>query len=149
VALDTRRPGSTVDRHCALLFADLRDAHATLLEAMAQLDELTDGHLPHRGRVVEARWNISSASLARRTLWSRILAHLSTSAFREHDANLRVLQETDMALLRFSCAHIATWSIDAVMKDWASYCPASRAMRQKMKAAIETEKRLLYPMLGG
>jgi hypothetical protein len=99
--------------------------------------------------VVDARWQISRASLARRTLWGRILTHLSTRASPEAAVDLRKLQENDINLLRASSQHVARWTIENVMADWSGYAPASRDIRWKMSAAISLEKRLLYPMLGG
>lgn len=114
---------------------------------MAELDELTRGDVPPRSLVIDARWNISRASLARRLLWSTIYAQLSNRASNEDSINLRLLREGDMALLRASAEHVSKWQIDPVMENWPAYCVASKAIRWKMKAAIGAEKRILYPML--
>lgn len=135
-------------KHSQLLLAELQEAHGKILEAMSELDKLTNGPLPTRACVIDARWAISRASLARRMLWSRVYAHLSCRASTEDETDLRRLQEADRALLRASSEHVSKWGIDAVMRDWAGYCEASNAIRWKMKAAIGAEKRLLYPMLG-
>jgi hypothetical protein len=132
-----------------MLREDLEDAHLALSKSINDLCALTRGPPPSRGAVVQARWSISSASLARRTLWHRILARLSVSRFADAQADVRYLQDADMALLQASCAHVTTWSIDAVMRDWATYCVASQQMRDKMTVAIEAEQRLLYPLLSG
>lgn len=131
----------------SVMLTELRKAHETLLKAMSDLDELTRGPLPLRERVIQARWHISRASLARRTAWNRIHAHLAAGVGREESADLRRLQESDIALLRSSSEHISKWNIDTVMEDWPGYCLASQAIRWKMKAVIGAEKRLLYPML--
>lgn len=149
MALNSRGHDPVVDKHSSRLLTDLQDAHGTLYQVMAELGNLTHGPLPIKGDVVDARWKISRASLTRRSLWSRILSHLSTSAFSAHELDVRSLQETDMALLRLSSAHVARWSIDAVMTDWRGYGRASRDMREKMATAIQGEIRLLYPLLRG
>ena len=46
-----------------------------------------------------------------------------------------------------STKHVATWSLDEIIDDWAGYCRASEAMRRKMIDAISEEQRLLYPIL--
>jgi hypothetical protein len=114
---------------------------------MAVLDELTRGALPGKDSIVEARWNISRASLARRVLWNKISDHLSRRQCDITTRDLRALMGSDMALLRASSAHLSRWGIDAVMLDWSGYCTASLDIRWKMDAAVEAEKRLLYPML--
>lgn len=114
---------------------------------MVDLDTLTRGPVPPKGIVIDARWSISRASLARRTLWHSIHRHLSARTSEQDTIELRRLYEGDMALLRSSSAHVAKWSITAVMQDWQEYCVASNAIRWKMKAAIGSEQRVLYAML--
>lgn len=133
----------------AMLLADLEEAHQRLLEAMAALDELTGGPLPMRAELIDARWNISRASLARRTLWTRIHAHLSDHMSDQLAAELTCLQQTDRTLLRWSGEHVSKWTIDTALRDWPAYCEASRQIRWKMAAAIGGEKRFLYPALSG
>lgn len=131
----------------ASVLADLQEAHDVLLREMAALDQLTRGPLPSPHRIIHARWNISRASLTRRTLWNRIHAHLSLGASEETAAVLRQLRDSDMALLGASSAHEGTWTIEVVCRDWSIYCQASKAIRWKMAVAIGAEKRLLYPLL--
>ena len=141
--------GSSPDPSFRLLREELECAQLALTKAISRLDRLTEGPLPDRGVVVETRWNISSASLARRSLWHRILAELSHHRFEAWRADIRSLQEFDMRLLRRSCAHVSQWNIDSVMGDWAGYGVASKAMREAMKVAMETERTILFTVLGG
>lgn len=135
------------DSASAALLTQLERAHDALLKAMSDLDKLTRSPLPAKAAVIDARWNISRASLARRTLWNRIHAHLSARACQDLAFDLDQLQEGDRALLRASTEHVGKWRIDAVMRDWPTYCEASQAIRWKMKAAIGAEKRVLYQAL--
>ena len=129
------------------LLSELREAHLALLQAMAELDDLTRGPVPAKERVIDARWNISRGSLARRTLWSRIHACLVIRVIGAAADDLRKLQEADITLLRASTAHVSAWRINDVMANWSGYREASAKIRWKMKAAISTEQRLLYPLL--
>lgn len=115
---------------------------------MAELDTLVRGPVPPKNDVIDARWKISRASLARRTLWYSIHRHLSTRVAGQNAIELKRLYENDMILLRASSEHVAKWSIAAVMRDWEGYGVASNAIRWKMKAAIGSEQRVLYPMMG-
>lgn len=134
--------------HSRYLLEEFGRSHRELIRSMAELDELTRGRLPSKGQIVEARWQISRASLARRTLWNRIYTELSRFVGDAEIADLKGLQEADGALLRASSAHIARWPIDVVMDDWDGYCRASLDIRWKMLACMGAEKRLVYPMLG-
>lgn len=130
-----------------LLLVELQNAHQNLLIAIKDLDAVTRELLPIRDRIIDCRWKISRASLARRTLWNRIYEYLSDGRSELGNAELRRLQEGDRALLRSSSEHVSEWKIDVVIKDWPRYCAASNAIRWKMKAAIGMETRILYPML--
>lgn len=120
---------------------------ASFLPRWASWTSSPGARFRQKERIIEARWNISRASLARRTLWNRIHAYLLVRATGAAAVDLRKLQEGDMLLLRSSTAHVSRWTIFAVMREWAAYCEASRAIRWKMKAAIAAEQRVLYPLL--
>jgi hypothetical protein len=126
----------------------LRDAHAELLRAIAELERLTQGPTPSKKLLVDTRWNVSKASLHRRQLWGRVLAFLSHSGGSGLWVELRQLQEIDGQLLRASSDHIGKWTADAAIDDWEGYCRASKIMRGRMLHAIATEKSVLYGMLG-
>lgn len=144
----SRENGCFPNNQSSLLLAELQEAHKKLLQTMSDLDKLTSGPVPTKERVIDARWAISRASLARRLLWGRVYAHLSGCLSKEDDRDLRWLREADIALLGSSSEHVSRWKIDNVMQNWGAYCEASKAIRWRMKAAIGAEKRLLYPMLG-
>lgn len=126
---------------------ELKEAHAKVLRAIDDLECLTRGHIPDKELLVKTRWRLSSASLTRRLLWGRIHAYLSWQLDRRFEENLRRLQQADMELLQTSSKHVADWSVDCVLADWAGYCRASERMRRAMIEAIDQEKRLLYPLL--
>lgn len=147
MATAAESPGRPADAQARLLLTELREAHDRLLAAMAELDELTRGPVPAKARIIDARWNISRASLARRTLWNRIHAYLLVRATGAAAVDLHKLKEDDRALLRASTAHVSRWTVDSVMKEWAAYCEASAQIRWKMKAAIAAEQRVVYPLL--
>lgn len=131
----------------ALMLAELKEAHERLLLAMSNLDHVTRGPLPAKDVIIDARWSIGRASLARRTVWNRIHDQLSNRASKVEMDDLRRLRECDMALLRSSSDHVAKWGIASVVQNWADYCDASRGIRWKMRAAMGAEQRVLYPML--
>lgn len=125
----------------------LKEGHSKLLQAISALEGLTRGPVPKRERLVEARYELSKASLERRLLWGRIHAHLARNASQEAESALRKLQEADIALLGAAARHVRQWTTDAIVKDWAGYCRASAAMRLKLSRGVALEKHLLYPLL--
>lgn len=125
----------------------LENAHRDLIGTMENLGRLTRDDAPDMESLSEARWKISSASLARRMLWGRILSWLLPRVRPEQAAQLQRLQEVDGVLLNASTKHVAKWSAPAILADWPGYCSASRDMRSKMIAAIENERNVLKQML--
>lgn len=131
----------------AALNAELHDAHEALLIALAEMEAVTRDPAADRLRFSGARWRVSNASLARRTLWQRIRQKLAQCALGADARIVEELQQADAALLRASGEHVHTWTAAAVEARWGAYCLASREIRSKMKAAMVAEQRLLYPLL--
>jgi hypothetical protein len=141
-------PG-TFESEALALLDSLKDAHEALLSALRDLRLLTLGPPPTIETLNHIRWTVSKASLERRLLWGRIHFHLSRHVDARAEADLFRLQEIDMALLRSTSAHLTGWAPARVLEDWSGYAHASGVMQGKMIAAINTEKRLLYPLLEG
>lgn len=131
----------------ALLLNDLRAAHQTLLAAMTVVENLTAQGKPDRSTYTNARWRVSQCSLARRTLWMKSFRHLLPRVNAKAASDLAILQSADEEMQRDSSSHVATWYSAKIESDWEGYCQASRAVRTRMSACIEAEKRILYPML--
>lgn len=125
----------------------LREAHAALIGAIEELAQLTSGPLPGREVLVDVRWAVSQASLARRLLWGQIHALLARRVEARFGRDLRRLQEADVELIRASAKHVGRWTIDAIVEDWEGYCQASELMRSQMLDAVAGEMRLLCPIL--
>jgi hypothetical protein len=131
----------------SFLLDELKAAHANLLRAIEEIDQLTRGPVPSRELLDSIRWRLSKASLSRRLLWGKILCVLSPIVGESIRAELRHLQETDIQLLRDSTQHVAKWTTENIIDDWPAYCRASERMRSKMGDAVAEEKRTLYPIL--
>lgn len=135
------------DPTSARLLDKLGNAHEALLCAMEVLDGITREREFNSARFTSARWRISQASLARRTLWGTIFRHLMPRVSGEDAADLQALSQADGEMLRHSANHIANWSPALIEADWGGYCRASRAIRRRMNACIDDERRILYPIL--
>lgn len=135
------------DFNARFLLDSLKAAHANLLAAIEELNRLTQLPLPPAGLLINVRWNVSKASLDRRLLWGRIHLELSRRVESASEDALRRLQDIDMELLQASSAHVTKWTPNAIQEDWEGYCKSSANIRRKMVEAIESETRLLYPIL--
>jgi hypothetical protein len=135
------------DATAAFWLESLKEAHRNLRRAIEELEQLTRGPLPSREHLIDVRWRVSEASLARRLLWGRIHAYLSDHGGAAVERSLRTLQEADIRLLRLSAKHVSEWTSEHITDNWLDYCRASEVMRERMTEAMTAEKRLLYPIL--
>ena len=103
---------------------------------------------PPEEELVHARLAVSRPSLARRLLWGRILAALAPLVRGGQEADLRLIQEADIRLLRASVNHIAVWKPADAIANWRLYAAAESGILQKIVGVVALEQRLLYPMLG-
>jgi hypothetical protein len=147
VSTNAARAPSPTDATSAFWLEKLKEAHAELLQAIDELAELTRGLPPGKDLLVDVRWNVSKASLARRLLWGRIHAHLAGRVDESKEADLRNLQEMEVQLFRYSATHVARWTTELILDDWDGYRQASALMRSKMIDGVAAERRVLYPML--
>ena len=140
---DHSPPGS---RSRALL-VQLRDAHERLLGEMEKLDRITLGPLADGSEFAAARWQLSQASLRRRTLSARV-AEFLVGRIDDGDARrLKMLQSENQVAVTRSARHIRDWTTQTIRQDWIGYGMASRQIRMQMTANILLEQQMLYPIL--
>jgi hypothetical protein len=129
------------------LLLELHRAHDFIVQAMEGLIRLTGSSRADEAQLREARLKLDHASIRRQLLWADILHFLSSKVGRFAKGQLQRLQEIDIELVRASAEHARTWTAEAIFANWPGYCEASGAIRSKMIAAMEAEKRILYPLL--
>lgn len=122
-------------------------AHVRLLASLNRLADVTGGRFPDRARYTQARFRLSHASFTRRTILENVFQLLLPNATPDDLRALGDLQSTGSAMRLESAAHVSRWTADAIEADWPAYCAASAALRRRMKARVEIEKRLVYPLL--
>lgn len=128
------------------LLIQLAGTHDQLVREMEKLDHLTLGSLPAASALTAARWQLSQASLRRRSLSTRIIDFLSTRLDNGGEG-LKTLREADQAMMRRSAQHVGKWSTESICRDWNGYCAASRDIRLHMRAHMLVEKQTLFPLL--
>ena len=63
------------------------------------------------------------------------------------EADLRLIQEADIRLLKASVNHIALWKPADAIANWRLYSEAEADLLQRMVGLVALEQRLLYPIL--
>lgn len=130
------------------MLVELRDAHAEIIAWIDELELLTSFEMPDRVQLTGVRWRLSQASRRRSDIIeSNIYRTLLRNADgRERDELLK-LKAIGVELRQYSAQHINEWTIEKIVEDWPGYCRASFAMRNSMRARIDEERRILYPLL--
>jgi hypothetical protein len=124
----------------ARLLAELRSAHSRLLDAIYELEQLSCGAKPSQEYLSLARSKLSKVSIERRLLWARILGHLAPVVGRKTEADLRVLQDSDIALLKNSVKHASKWKIPNAITEWRTFGHESRRLLHQLTAHVKLEK---------
>ena len=129
------------------LLTQLEHAHEQLSQEMETMDSITRGDRPDDESFAGARWQISQASLRKRTLIARTVDFLAAGLDRESALAVKGVRVADQQLLRRSALHVRAWSLHAIRENWTDYCQASQEIRMHMGAQILLEKQALYPPL--
>lgn len=115
------------------------------IETLAALGEEP---VPRLDAVAAARLDLTRASRSRTTflettLYPRLLGRLSG----EDRSKVEALRDSGRQTLIASIGHIGEWTLTKIGTHWSEYRAASRAMRASMRARIEEERTILYPLL--
>jgi len=134
-------PGANV------MLARLKTIHEELLTGIKTLETVLRAATPDVAGLTNARWKLSRASAHRRKFLTEIV-YPALDGVPEADARkLEALRTAGAAVLAESARHIAAWSTEQIVNDWAGYQRASAAMRGAMRSRIAAEKAVLYPLL--
>lgn len=131
------------------LLAKLKELHTELLELVAELAAGLASEPPTSdGTLTGMRWKLSRASRNRSMLVENdilpLLLECASQSEKDQLAELRnALRESSSR----SSQHVAAWSGKTVATDRLGYRHASEAIQLEMRARIDREKRVLYPLL--
>ena len=129
------------------MLARLKAIHEELLDGIRTLEAVLRQATPDVAALTSARWKLSRASGQRR----KFLAESVYPALEQIPAadprSLEELRNAGAAMLAESARHIAAWSTERIIADWAGYQRASATMRAAMRNRIAAEKAVLYPLL--
>ncbi len=130
-----------------MLLVDLKAVHAELRTAMAALQAETARAVPDEERLAAVRLHLIKVSNRRRLL---IECAIYPSLHAASAADRRAISELQLAETKArvaSSAHIARWTMRAILADWPGYQRAAAAMLLSMRGRIAEELAILYPLL--
>lgn len=133
--------------YAARLLAELQQAHAELLDALAVLERLTGRPSPDPDPLANARWRLSLASRKRRSATAMVCAELLGDLSPGEAAAIDGLLAEGARQLSQSAAHVRKWTTAGIAADWRGYCAASAVLRGTMRIRIAAEQGILYPLL--
>jgi hypothetical protein len=128
------------------MLAELRDAHDRLLAGIQDLEDAAGAEAPDSSLLAAIRWRLSQASGRRR----RLVDEASAEVLRRKPGaapEIERLRENSAEMLFASSRHVGGWPIERIRREWQGYRAASAEMRRAMRARIEMEKAILYPLL--
>ena len=145
--LNNAGPADAQDVDFASVAQELETRHAAVIQALGVMKSVTDGEVPDRHIFASARWKLSNASLARRSLCRHIYDCLSSRLDEREAATVARLRNADQEMMARSMRHVGKWCAEAIEANWAEYCAASRDLRAAMHQSLSEEKRTLNPLL--
>ena len=131
------------------MFTKLKDAHAELRTAIAELEAETRRFEPNEATLSIARLKLTRASSRRRTLIDQEIFPALGNLPPEQKSRVDELRRTTSDIAVQSSRHIGDWTMRAILADWQGYRRASKAMRSAMLQRIAEESAVLYPLLDG
>ena len=129
------------------MLEELQRYHATILDHLREMDELTAQGEPPMSRLTATRLALTRASRARTLLIERAQRELAGTIRPEEKRALDALVAEGKNNLVVSAQHIGSWTLREIEKRWADYCRASNEMRAAMRRRVAQEAELVYPLL--
>jgi hypothetical protein len=127
---------------------DLSKLHGELLVLIDELETMTAEMKPDWQRLTRLRWQLSRLSwLRQKLLEDFIFPHLIKRAAPVELENISRLRDINTDALAASRRHVAFWTIERTLADWAGYRKGSLEMREVMRDRISLEKAVLYPLI--
>jgi len=130
------------------MLAELRRHHEKIGELLTALGTLCEDRHADIVKVSAVRLELTRASRARSAFLNAVVyPKVMRTCPPEKRLALEKLKSDGLLMLVRSGDHIRRWTTREITQDWPGYCLASAAARQTMRARIELEARLLYPLL--
>lgn len=131
----------------AVLLRALQSAHRHCEDCLNEIERATAKPERDAAAFTAARFRISHASLAKRTIIAKACEHLLELVEGQDADNVQAVQQLQLDCTRVSSEHVRRWPPATIATDWRGYCDASRDVRTMMRHANRVEQRTLYPLL--
>lgn len=145
--MEARNMNSVPDVFRRGLLGELREAHSSVRDCLREMDVLTSRGELNLVELTSARFRISKASLARRSLFTTACVALGKLGSEGGKAVVESLRRLDGQMRVKSMSHVGHWTANSIASDWLGYCAASRELRADMEKQLTTEEALLFPLL--
>jgi hypothetical protein len=130
------------------MLAELRQHHEKIGDLLTALEALCQDRHADIVKVSAVRLELTRASRARSAYLNAVVyPKLMRTCPPDQRIALERLKSDGLLMLVRSADHIRHWTTREITQDWPGYCLASAAARQTMRARIELEARMLYPLL--
>lgn len=130
------------------MLAELRQHHEKIGNLLSALELLCQDRHANIVEVSAVRLELTRASRARSAYLNAIVyPKVMRTCPPDKRIALEKLKSDGLLMLVRSGDHIRHWTTREITQDWPGYCLASAAARQTMRARIELEVQLLYPLL--
>ncbi len=129
------------------MLTELKNIHDELLQCIAALERVVALPSPDAEALASARWKLTRASGRRRRLLAERVYPALEAVPPTNSPKLQELRSEGTSSLTRSSQHIAKWTVDRIVANWAEYQQASGTMTATMRKRLATEKIVLYPLL--
>lgn len=130
------------------MLAELRQHHEKIGALLDALEALCQDRHADIVKVSAVRLELTRASRARSAYLNAVVyPKVMRTCPPDKRMALEKLKSDGLLMLVRSGDHIRHWTSREITEDWPGYCLASAAVRQSMRARIQLEAELLYPLL--
>jgi hypothetical protein len=139
-------PGESSCSSGALL-ASLQSAHRKMEAASADLDAIIAVEAPDMSKLSAARLRLSQANLARQQVSRQVCDQLIERVAPGNTEAVRDLQRREREQIQLTSQLVRMWSPEHVERNWAGYRDASLIVREQLRAILDAERKILYPLI--
>jgi hypothetical protein len=129
------------------LLASFQSAHRKMEAAIADLDAIIAVEAPDMSELCAARLRLSQANLARQQISRQVCDQIIERIAAGNAEAVRDLQRREQEQIQLTSLLVRTWSLKDVQRNWAGYRDASLVVREQLRAIVDAERRILYPLL--
>ena len=130
------------------MLAELKTLQQELEATIAQFEAVVTGALPAEvASFAILRLRMTRASSRKRLFLETVLYPALAGLDGADREALARFRRDGQAQLQQSAEHIASWTMERILRDWRGYQGVSAQVRSAMRRRQAEERRLLYPLI--